>query len=349
MRIRDLMAALARDPTDVPLRFSLATAYLGARRFKEAEAELKRVLDASSGFAGAYQHLALLRRMEGRLDEAAEQLQMVTKLNPEHLGARLLLADYFEERGNRESAAAQLEQVLRVTPQRHDARVRLAALYGEMGRVEDALTQARTVVTAQPKSAAGRFVLGAVLLKRGDLAGARQSLEAAVALDPKLGSAHVALGNALERGGDAERALDAYRRALALMPDSPLALNNVAWLLAIRGRGLDEALQLAQRAAALADRGSAPARKSLRPPLLHTVGFVRYQRGEYPQALPALQEAVELGGANPLFHYHLGMTLRRLGRNTEAASSIRRALIRAEGLEAEQVKEARRLLLELGG
>lgn len=80
-----------------------------------------------------------------------------------------------------------------------------------------------------------------------------------------------------------------YRRALKIEPDSPIAANNLAWLIAANDSGsLDEALRLA--------------RSSVRqnPNIAgynDTLGWVYYKKGLYSPAVEHLQKAVALDNA----------------------------------------------------
>ncbi len=107
--------------------------------------------------------------------------------------------------------------------------------------------------------------------------------------DPLSGAEHLKLGMAYEAKGEADRAASEYglalrteplarlylgnvyfgqrrfaeaeteyRAALERLPGNPEVMNNLAWLLLTRGRKLDEAQELAERAVARAP--SAPAR-----------------------------------------------------------------------------------------
>ena len=87
---------------------------------------------------------------------------------------------------------------------------------------------------------------------KGDTAGARAALEEAVALDPKVTGAHLLLATMYDEAGESAKAEAAYRAVLAHDPRNVLALNNLAYLLAVRTRNPNEGLPFAERAHALA-------------------------------------------------------------------------------------------------
>jgi cellulose synthase operon protein C len=58
------------------------------------------------------------------------------------------------------------------------------------------------------------------------------------------------------------------------------------------------------------------------PEFLHTLGWIRYLRGEYEAARPLLERAVELRADSGEFRYHLGMAYARLGLVEEAREHL---------------------------
>src|SRR6185503_5733056 len=128
-----------------------------------------------------------------------------------------------------------------------------------------------------------------------------------------------------------------YRTAVELAPRNPVPYNNLAMLYARTGGDLKEALALAQRARAMAPNS---------PPILDTLGYVHYKRGEYTRAAPYFREAAKTLRNDPKVHYHLGMTMLRIGRNQEAIRALRRSLeLDSKQSEAAQI---RRVLLDIG-
>jgi Flp pilus assembly protein TadD len=112
------------------------------------------------------------------------------------------------------------------------------------------------VVLHDPLTAAEHNDLGVAYERAGRLDLAAREYRKAVRLDPSSAGARVNAGNAAaarNRWSEAERW---YRSALRLSPEDGDALNNLAWLLARRGRKLDEAERLASRAVAAGGRDS---------------------------------------------------------------------------------------------
>jgi tetratricopeptide (TPR) repeat protein len=123
---------------------------------------------------------------------------------------------------------------------------------------------------------------------------------------------------------------------IALQPKEAGAYNNLAWVYANQAKNLDEALALAQKALEIRPNNAA---------LLDTLGFVHYQRGEYPKAEPLFKKATELVTNNATMFYHLGTTYHKLGKKDDAATALRRALQIDEKIP--QAAEIQTLLAQL--
>ena len=98
-------------------------------------------------------------------------------------------------------------------------------------------------------------------------------------LAPQNVSALLALGDLEYQRGDATAAQQAYRAVLALQPNQPVALNNLAWVLAEAGAELEQALSAARQAVA-----AQPADANYRDTLafvLKRLGRLEDARAEY--------------------------------------------------------------------
>ncbi len=109
--------------------------------------------------------------------------------------------------------------------------------------------------------------------------------------------------------GNAERSMTMYRDILLLDPANVLALNNYAYLLALRGRDLDTAKKMALQAV-----GSEPDN----PVYLDTLGWVLYKLGEFTDALGYLEKAVLLAPGEVEIAEHLLDVYERLGLEEKA-------------------------------
>ena len=115
-----------------------------------------------------------------------------------------------------------------------------------------------------------------------------------------------------------------YERALQVNPNLWAAANNLAFLIS-ENESDPEALSYAARLAAKALK-----QQPDNPVVLDTVGWVDYRRGNLPQALRYMQEAVAKNEDSPILNYHLATVLYATGRSGEARIQLEKALVDTE-------------------
>src|SRR5262249_50100560 len=99
---------------------------------------------------------------------------------------------------------------------------------------------------------------------------------------------------------------------------------------------LDYALELAVEAQ----------RRDNSPTVFDTLGWVHYQRGEYGDAVTALEAALAREGDSPSIRYRLGRALQQAGNPQRAREMLAAAVAAGNFPEAE---DARRELAQLTG
>jgi tetratricopeptide (TPR) repeat protein len=148
----------------------------------------------------------------------------------------------------------------------------------------------------------------AILILREAIDGARDpALRASMLLD--LGTFHLARDEYSE-------SVASYREVLEFDPDHPIALNNIAYVSADRLDRADEALEMAERAHALAPTNAS---------VLDTLGWVYFKLGRFTEAEEKVRQAIrreETSGSR----VHLAHILIERGNREEARRQLERAL-----------------------
>ena len=171
-------------------------------------------------------------------------------------------------------------------------------------------------------------------LARNDKLGAQASMEEATALDPKLVAAHLMLAIAYEEQGAFDKAIERYRLALATSPDNLIALNNLAYGLAVRRGEAAEAIGLAERAMRLSGGRS--------PEIADTLAWVQHLLGRDQEAAVIMARIVKADPGRAVFRLHAAAVLASLGRIEEAAAELREAVRLDPQLEkSDEVKALR--------
>jgi tetratricopeptide (TPR) repeat protein len=286
--ILEAQLAGEKPPADVMIEFAQRE---GSREPERARGYLNQVLAAHPNHAGVLRLLAQLDLSAGRLHEALARIDKAGEtgaLTPPLilLRAQILASDKDWTRAEEEARRA-----FAAAPNLPGALELLANIYVAQNRVDEAIAsfQEAEKVGALPTS-------GQQLLAR----------------------LHNAAGHPAEA-----KAL--YEKVLTTRSDLPGAKNDLAWILASEGTDLERALSLAQEAQQAEPENAE---------IADTLGYVYLKKGLSDPALQQFKYAVELAAraANdvqverPEYHYHLGLALKALGRNDEAAVAFERAL-----------------------
>jgi uncharacterized protein (TIGR03790 family) len=172
---------------------------------------------------------------------------------------------------------------------------------------------------------------------RDDKAAAEQALIEATALEPRLVTAQMLLASAYEQRGERARAIERYRTILAIDANNVIALNNLAYALAVYENKPGDALPLAERAYA-ASKGE--------PTIADTLGWVHHLLGNESQAAGLIGQAVQGAPGNAEIQLHGAIILAQGGKVDEARKALERA-IELDPTIAER-EEARQLKTKLG-
>jgi len=314
---RRLEAAIEAIPQSTELLRALGRLHAQRGEAAPMEAAFRRAIALRPAEAANALELAdLLHLRFGRPADAVPLYEAAAAAAPGDWRAPYGRGVALARAGRAAEAIAPLEQAARLdarTPLPDHARGQV--LQG-LGRLPEALEASRAALLRQPDWAPGLGAQGAMLLAARRPREALGSLGRAAALQPEAPGPRAGMALAHEALGEGAAAERLWREVLALEPAHGLALNNLAWLLAVEGRALEEARGLAERAVAAAPGNPAP---------LATLGWVERGRGDLPAAERALRAAV---AAQPTAERltRLAMVHAAMGRRDEAAEGLRRAL-----------------------
>ena len=210
------------------------------------------------------------------------------------------------------------------------------AAQGEWNRAESVLVKA---LELDPNSSGAYGLLISTYLATNRLPEAIAQLETVLTKSPNDVRALMLSAMIYERMNDFPKARDAYEKLLSTNPDFALALNNLAYLYAVRLNELDKAHDLAQKARALQPGD---------PAIADTLGWILYKRADYQQALALLQESAQNLPDNPEVQFHLGMASYMMGRMDEARTALRQAVDAPADFPDKEQAQHRLSLLEDG-
>ena len=316
---------LAEDPTNPTLLEFLARGQIASGDPSEVPAWLDELERLRPGSAGVVELRALALFAAKQPDQAVTMLRALSLKEPA-LGPKV--ANILEDAGRLGEAEALLRSSAAdgPTPEaKVDASLALAAFLGRRGRHGDAVAVcerlwADPAVVPSRVSSVALTALYTGQPDRAVLDRVEAGVSAALARKPgdivlRFDSANLAI----LRGRYAE-AEATFRDLHKTDPGLGAPLNNLAWLLALRGTSGPEPLELVDRAIAL----DGPL-----PDLLDTRGLVLALRGQPERAVEDLEESIA-AAPSPTAYLHLALALRKAGRPSEAAEALGKA--RASGL-----------------
>lgn len=152
---------------------------------------------------------------------------------------------------------------------------------------------------------------------QGDSAGAKAALEQATALSPTFGDAQLQLALLFERDGEHPRAQERYEAVLAVDPTNLIALNNLAFSVAVHKKAPADAKPFAERAYRLAP--------SL-PTVSDTLAWIEHLLGNQPVALKLIALAVRGAPESADVRLHAAFIYDAAQQPTLAASELKVAL-----------------------
>lgn len=368
----DAQAALSRA-NELIAKIDSAQPNAGATPEMLGELRIKAI--SSRGLA----YLDLARLVEARAD-----LSQILTLTPRSPSAMVNLAKVLIAERNQAGAQELYEKALANDPANFDAVsgiVNTSIALGQTGRAHARIAQLlQTNAGRGDVIAALRYLNATVYTADHDAASAESELKLAIELDPDYlpaYSAYAALLASQQRADEAiaqykkvvERRPSAqvftmlgiledgrgnsgeaeanYRKALDLSPESPIAANNLAWLIVESGGNLDEALGLASAAVAR-NQGIAE--------YYDTLGYVYLRKGLTLPAVEQLKKAVALDEAsakrngttpNSGYRVRLGMALAQSGDKASARREVEASLRNAAALSQRDATSARQVLASL--
>jgi tetratricopeptide (TPR) repeat protein len=284
---------------------------------------------------------ALLKLRQKNDTSARSSLLEILKTSPEDLGALNELIRTYASKKQLPAAVEQVRELNREHPKSAVLQYQLGALLATTGQLTDARTAYTAAIADNPQYVPARLALAAMEQKEGKPDAARH------VLDPLLSSkatelpARMELADIETKAGNYPKAIEHLRKIVEAQPQSVMALNFLAYVLADHTANIDEALQFAQKA------------KELAPNDLNvedTLGWVYFKKGMYGMALQHLQAAVNRDGESvtqgtALRRYHLAMAYEKNGDQEKAAKTLSAALKLDPNLPEAQI--ATRMLGEL--
>jgi tetratricopeptide (TPR) repeat protein len=223
--------ALAINPNDSRVHYTLANALAEAGQLDDAQAQLEEASRLDPKNPALLQSLGDFCLRRGKLDGAQQAYAKALTIDSRFLPARMGEGDLFVARKDLDNALSSYQAVLQIAPKSTAALFKIGVVRERKGQLNEAEQAYRQTLVADPKLALAANNLAWLLNEREKKpAEALQWATKAVELAPKDYNCQDTLGWVLRANGDRSRALVALKQASALAPANPQVLYHLGIL-----------------------------------------------------------------------------------------------------------------------
>ena len=323
-------------------------AYLALGKINEARADLQEVLRLSPNSSSAYVNLARVEQATKNFPEALNQYEKAFSIDSKNFDALSGIISVYKQQKQFAQAQERLDKVLAENPTQKDVSASLhylkADVYTAEKNIASAESELQKAIEIDSEYLPAYSAYASILVSQNQTERAIEQYKKLV--DKKPSSAIYSLIGMLEDSRqNFDEAEKNYREALKITPETPIAANNLAWIIAAYDKGnLDEALQLAQNCVNKNPTVSG---------FYDTLGLTYYKKGLHAPAVEQFKKAVALDEAeaartgiatNPAYRVRLAMALASLGDKPNARKEVEVALKREQDLSQQEAQEAKKLL-----
>jgi tetratricopeptide (TPR) repeat protein len=316
--IEVLQQGLKIAPADDTLNEALVRVYSSQKDLVAAAKAAEAYEQAKPDAPAPYLLAGLVANADQRFSDAQKLMEKALSLQPHGYDILSDLVHLQVEHGQGDQAVNRLQGLIAADAKDPLIPNLLSEIYLRQKNFKAAQQAALQASVNQPKWWVPYRSLALARAAANDTTGAIQAYQDGLKVAPTEPSMLSGLGTLYEQSGKIDDAVKLYDSWISRNPHEQIAANNLAMLL-VSHRTDQASLDRAQALTA----GFANASNG---DLLDTAGWVRFKRGEYNQALPVLQHAVELLPQSHEAHYHLGMAELRSGQPDRARTDLEAAL-----------------------
>lgn len=321
-------------------------AYLDLGKFAEARADLQNVIEQTPNSPTAMINLARVAAAEKKNDEAMSLYERALAIEPQNFDAVSGMVTLCIQMKRLPQAYAKIDALIAQNAGRGDV---LAALHYLKSQVyiseknqQSAEAELATAIELDPNYLPAYSAYASILVDRQQTVEAIDQYQKVLARRPSA-STYTLLGILEDSRGNVTAAEVNYRKALEMSNDSPIAANNLAWLIVENQGNLDEALSLAT---------SSVSRNQSVPGYYDTLGWVYLKKGLNSPAVEQFRKAIAIdeklnGTVNPGYRVRLAMALANSGDKASAKREAEISLQQAKDLSQQEVNDAKRVISSL--
>lgn len=309
MATETLIKILTAQPADADIRFRLITLLEYQGRHEDARIQYEELLRT----IGPNRQISLkLSEMYVKDKDYAQAIRVLKQASDHQpLDDQILdaLGQAYALNGQVDKAVECYEQIIQKNPAQPLVWARLGSLTLQAGEYRKAIQYYGEAEKTFPSSAEIKRLIGFAHHQLSEFEEARSYLELAVRLNPRDIFSWNLLAGLYRRAREWTPSDDAYENCLLLEPNNDLILNNYAYSLAVRGKHLERALQMIERALKKQPNSGH---------YLDTIGWIYYKLGQHDHALRYVQESFAVQPGSWEVCYHLSEIHQQLGHVEDA-------------------------------
>lgn len=252
--------------------------------WQNSESLFEHALEVTGDNDVAQFNLGLVRRSEGRLDEALAHYERAVKIRPAYAEAQNNIAEILIANNQMADALPHLAEALQLRPDLVDANVNLGIARAAIGQLDAAEAAFRSAVRLAPDNVPALEGLGTTLSQLGRPDEGIPFLADAARLEPGQPAPHAGLAAALARAGRGDDARAEFSTAIRLQPGNPQAHFDLGTLLAGQDRLGEAASEFAEAVRLKPDYTKARV----------NLGSALASLGRYDEAIAQFTEALRL-------------------------------------------------------
>jgi tetratricopeptide (TPR) repeat protein len=341
----------AQDLMDLQVRGLSARglAYLELGKIAEAKTDLQEIVKLSPNSSAALVNLAKVSLAENNPAEALAIYEKALNADAKNFDALSGTVNVLVKQKQFAQAQAKIDKSLQENAGKKDVVAALhylkSTVYTTEGNAVSAEESLKQAMTTDENYLPAYSAYASVLAARNQTDEAVTQYQKIVEKKPSA-SVYTLLGMLEDGRGKSSEAEKNYRSALEIQPETPIAANNLAWILAETGGNFDEALTLAQKSVNQIQTAG----------FYDTLGWVYFKKGLYSPAIEQLKKAVALDeieakksgrAVNSAYRLRLGTALASSGDKLSAKKEVENSLQNAGNLSQKEAQEAKNLLASL--
>jgi tetratricopeptide (TPR) repeat protein len=284
---------------------------------KTARAELQSMVQSNPDFKDARYLLAMLDLNEKKMPDAEAGFRNLANANPPDQRGLFGLSEVYFLTGRVEQAKQLLENELKRNDSATPVRIGLANILVRSAKYSEAIQLYNRLLKENPQSADLYLRIGESYRRAGNLQEAYSHFEKASQISPKDVTPFIQMAAVVEQMGAKEKLKPLYGKILEVSPDNPIALNNLAYMMAESGSDLDQALTYAQKA-----KQKMPTNLDI----ADTLGWIYIKKNLSEDAIKIFRDLVDKKPEHVTWRYHLAIALFQKGDKLAAKKELQTAL-----------------------